>query len=81
MSQTKPLFSDLFHLSLAAAFAQAPNRRTIHLQTVAPIIALTDVRVIDETGLTPNDDQTIVISDGKIQWVGPVAEARVPANG
>jgi imidazolonepropionase-like amidohydrolase len=63
----------------AAAFAQAPDRQQF-IRTAAPIIALTHVRVIDGTGATPNDDQTIVISDGKIQWVGPVAEARVPAN-
>jgi imidazolonepropionase-like amidohydrolase len=36
------------------------------------------VRVIDGTGAAPLDDQTIVISDGKIQTIGPSASAKVP---
>ena len=43
----------------------------------APVVALTHVRVIDGTGAAPHEDQTIVISQGKIQSVG---NGNVPAG-
>ncbi len=61
-----------FFLIFAAAitsFAQAPASEFIRVK--APVIALTHVRVIDGTGAAPVEDQTIVISDGKIQRMGP----------
>lgn len=61
------------------SFAQAPDRQQF-IRTEAPVIALVHVRVIDGTGAAPRDDQTIVISGGKIQTVGPAADAMVPAN-
>src|SRR5947209_4700553 len=36
----------------------------------APVVALTHVRVIDGTGAAPREDQTVIISQGKIQSVG-----------
>jgi imidazolonepropionase-like amidohydrolase len=36
----------------------------------APMVALTHVRVIDGTGAAPREDQTVIISEGKIQSVG-----------
>lgn len=62
----------------ATAFAQTLDRQFI--RTDARIIALTHVRVIDGTGAAAQDDQTIVISDGKIQSVEPSASAKIPAN-
>jgi imidazolonepropionase-like amidohydrolase len=50
-----------------------------YVKVEAPIIALTHVRVIDGTGAAPRDDQTIVISGGKIQSVS-AASATPPAN-
>jgi imidazolonepropionase-like amidohydrolase len=44
----------------------------------APIIALTHVRVIDGTGAPAREEQTLVIADGKIQSMGPFAEAKLP---
>src|SRR5882672_12177360 len=61
------------------SFAQAPDRQQF-IRTESPVIALAHVRVIDGTGAAPLDDQTIIISDGKIQSVGPSAAAKVPAN-
>jgi imidazolonepropionase-like amidohydrolase len=61
------------------SFAQTPDRQQF-IRTEAPVIALAHVRVIDGTGAAPRDDQTIVISDGKIQSVGPSKDAKVPAN-
>jgi len=70
----------LFVLCLSiAAFAQAPDRQQF-IRTEAPLIALTHVRVIDGTGTAPRDDQTIVISEGKIQSVESSATTKVPAN-
>jgi imidazolonepropionase-like amidohydrolase len=69
----------LLFCCLTASFAQAPDRQQF-IRTEAPIIALTHVRVIDGTGVAPRDDQTIVISDGKIQSVGTSSDAKVPAT-
>ena len=62
-----------------SGFAQAPDRQQF-IRTEAPVIALTHVRVIDGTGAPAKDDQTIVISDGKIQSINPFATAKPPAN-
>jgi imidazolonepropionase-like amidohydrolase len=59
--------------------AQTPDRQQF-IRTEAPVIALTHVRVIDGTGSAAKDDQTIVISGGKIQSVTPATSANVPAN-
>src|SRR3954465_2553399 len=66
-------------LIASAAFAQqpAPEPRPF-VKVDAPVIALTHVRVIDGTGVAPQDDQTVVISAGKIQSVG--ANAAAPPN-
>ncbi len=44
----------------------------------APVIALTHVRVIDGTGAAPREDQTLVISEGKIESVSDGAPANIP---
>ncbi|HYG79529.1 MAG TPA: hypothetical protein VD861_04035, partial [Pyrinomonadaceae bacterium] len=44
----------------------------------APVVALAHVRVIDGTGSPALADQTVVISAGKIQSVGPAATAKIP---
>src|SRR4030095_2776291 len=62
------------------SFAQGPqSERQQFIRTDAQVIALVHVRVIDGTGAAVLDDQTIVISDGKIQTIGPSASAKVPA--
>jgi imidazolonepropionase-like amidohydrolase len=61
--------------------AQSPTSdRQQFIRVEAPVIALTHIRVIDGTGAVPRDDQTIVISEGKIQSVGPGGTANVPAT-
>jgi len=62
-----------------SSLAQAPDRQQF-IRTEAPLIALTHVRVIDGTGAPAKDDQTIVISEGKIQSVEPSATAKIPPN-
>src|SRR3954462_12261440 len=62
-----------------AAFAQGPqNDRQQFIRAEAPVIALTHVRVIDGTGAPATEDQTVVISDGKIASVG--SKVNIPAN-
>jgi len=46
----------------------------------APVIALTDVIVIDGSGGEPRPGQTVVITDNRITAVGPSSEVAVPDN-
>jgi imidazolonepropionase-like amidohydrolase len=43
----------------------------------APVIALTNVRVIDGTGRPAREGQTVVLRDGDISYVGPAAGAPI----
>src|ERR1700722_16405719 len=43
-----------------------------------PVVALTNVTVIDGTGAAPKLNQTVVIRDGKIADVGPAGSVSVP---
>ena len=45
-----------------------------------PIVALTHARVIDGTGATARDDQTIVIRDGRIAQLGSSGSVAIPAG-
>lgn len=46
----------------------------------APVVALRHVRVIDGTGAAARDDQTVVITRGKIQSVSDAASANLPPD-
>ena len=46
----------------------------------APVIALTHVRVIDGTGATAREDQTIVLAKGKVESVGDASAASLPKD-
>ena len=71
-------FLPLLFLCAINAVAQTPDRQFI--RTDAKVVALANVRVIDGTGAAPKEDQTIIISDGKIQSVEPATSAKIPAN-
>lgn len=45
-----------------------------------PVLALTHVRVIDGTGAPAREDQTIIVSSGKILALGDAAATPVPAG-
>lgn len=62
---------------VATALAQGGDRQQF-IRVEAPVIALLHVRVVDGTGAAPVDDQTIVISDGKIASVAPASTASIP---
>jgi imidazolonepropionase-like amidohydrolase len=57
--------------------AQSLAERQQFIRTDAPVIALVHVRVIDGTGAAAREDQTILISDGKIKWIAPSDTAKV----
>ncbi|HEY5884258.1 MAG TPA: amidohydrolase family protein [Pyrinomonadaceae bacterium] len=61
----------IFFATVITSFAQSPAPASEFIRVNAPLIALTHVRVIDGTGAAPLEDQTIIISDGKIQRMGP----------
>ncbi|HWS99776.1 MAG TPA: amidohydrolase family protein [Pyrinomonadaceae bacterium] len=69
----------LLFCAVAASFAQTPEGQQF-VRVDAPVVALQHVRVIDGTGAPPLEDQTIVISGGKVQSVAPSAGAKVPAD-
>ena len=65
--------------ALAAAQTLSPEVRAF-VKVDAPLVALTHVRVIDGTGAPAREDQTVVISKGKIESVGDAATANVPKD-
>ncbi|MGZ6383705.1 MAG: amidohydrolase family protein, partial [Bdellovibrionota bacterium] len=69
----------LLMLGCAAGQTLSPEVRSF-VKTDAPVIALTHVRVIDGTGTAPREDQTIVLSRGKIQSVSVASPANVPKD-
>jgi len=70
----------LLHFCFAiTSFAQTPDRQQF-IRVEAPMVVLTHVRVIDGTGAAPLENQTIVISGGKIQSIGASATAQAPAG-
>jgi imidazolonepropionase-like amidohydrolase len=54
----------------------APLRQFVRAE--AQVIALTHVTVIDGTGAPPAANQTIVMDNGKISWIGDSASAIIP---
>lgn len=46
----------------------------------APVIVLAHLRVIDGAGAAPVEDQTIVISAGRIQAIGATGQVSIPAG-
>jgi imidazolonepropionase-like amidohydrolase len=58
----------------------AQEDRQQYIRVEAPVIALTNVRVIDGTGVAPAENQTVLISGGKIASVGPSAGTTIPSG-
>jgi imidazolonepropionase-like amidohydrolase len=76
----------LFLLALyaAAAAAQGPTTLSKEVRELvsvdAPVVVLRHVRVIDGTGAPPREDQSVVISAGKIAAIGPSATTSSPSG-
>ena len=62
---------------LAEAQTISPEVRNF-VKIDAPVVALTHVRVIDGTGAAEREDQTVILSQGKIRSVGDASAANVP---
>ncbi|HKP46380.1 MAG TPA: amidohydrolase family protein, partial [Pyrinomonadaceae bacterium] len=77
--RTTIAFILLLVLSITS-LAQAPQSDRQFIRVDGPLIALTHVRVVDGTGAAPLEDQTIVISDGKIQRLGPSDKVSAPTG-
>ena len=63
----------------AAAQTLSPAVKNF-VKVEAPVVALTHVRVIDGTGAAAREDQTVVMSGGKILSVGDAASASVASG-
>ena len=63
-----------------AGLLQLSDATRVYVSTDAPLIALTNVRVIDGTGAPARAGQTIVIENGAIADVGDGASVNVPAG-
>ena len=67
-----------FLFCVSSVFGQGGDPQFIRVE--APLIALTSVRVIDGTGAAPLEDQTVLISEGKISMIGPTAATTFPSD-
>jgi imidazolonepropionase-like amidohydrolase len=76
----------LFLCALPAASLAAQQRAQLspetreYVRVDAPVVALTNVRVVDGTGTPAREDQTIVLRGDVIERVGPAASVTVPAG-
>jgi imidazolonepropionase-like amidohydrolase len=78
----KPGISVLLMLGCCVALAAqtlSPQVRGF-VKVDSPVVALTHVRVIDGTGAAAREDQTVVISRGKIDSVSDAASANIPKD-
>jgi imidazolonepropionase-like amidohydrolase len=64
---------------LASAQTLSPQVKAF-VKVDSPVVALAHVRVIDGTGSPAREDQTIVLSHGKIESVSDAASANVPKD-
>ena len=69
----------LLAATLSPAQTLSPAARAF-VKVDAPVTALTHVRVIDGTGAAAREDQTIVLSKGKIESVRDASAANVPRD-
>src|SRR5258707_8496901 len=65
--------------SVVMAQTLSPEVRAF-VKVDAPLVALTHVRVIDGTGAAPREEQTILISKGKIESVVDAGSASIPKD-
>src|SRR5215212_12128357 len=70
------LLAPLAYASTQTAQLSQETREFVSVD--AATVALTHVRVIDGTGAPALQDQTVIVSGGKIQSVGPASTAKVP---
>ncbi|MEP7227535.1 MAG: amidohydrolase family protein [Gemmatimonadales bacterium] len=73
------VLSALSTFSVLSASAQTPSPNVQRFISVdAPVVALTHLRLVDGTGAEPAEDQTVVISAGRISVVGSTGSIQLP---
>jgi Amidohydrolase family len=60
-----------------SAAQQAPDMAVV-VSIDAPVFVLNHVRVVDGSGAPAQDDQSVVVANGKIQSIGPAGAAQIP---
>lgn len=65
-------------VALTSAQQLSPQVRTAYVKVDAPVIALTNARVVDGTGAPARAGQTLVLKDGLIAAVGNTGSVAVP---
>jgi len=65
--------------SLASAQSLSPQVQPF-VKVNAPVVALTHVRLIDGTGAPVRDDQTVILSKGKIESITASGSANIPKD-
>jgi imidazolonepropionase-like amidohydrolase len=77
-----PSAAILASAAIAAAAPAQPLSPWVQgfVKVQAPVVALTHARVIDGTGAPAREDQTLIISAGKITAVGNAASVAVPKD-
>jgi enamidase len=70
----------LLHASSAAGQQSAAERFSDLVAINAPVVALTNAKVIDGTGAAARTGQTVVIRGDRIAAVGPAGSVEVPAG-
>jgi len=65
---------------LAAQRAALPDAVKPYVRVDAPVVALTNVRVIDGTGAPPRERQAIILSGGFIATIGDADRVTIPAD-
>jgi len=67
--------------ALSGQAASSLSQQTRQYVSVSePVVALTNVTVIDGTGSAPKPNQTVVIQNGRIAEVGAASSVKVPAG-
>lgn len=67
-------------LAFAPQFSKAQAVKEDFTLFTEGVSALMHVEVVDGTGAAPRADQTIVIRDGRIEFIGAAASAKIPAD-
>src|SRR5580704_12795624 len=73
------LFGFLLIATIAVAQTQKAPDVAEFVSVDAPVFVLNHVRVIDGSGAAAVDDQAVIVSGGKIQWIGAAGSAQAPA--
>lgn len=74
------LFLGLFVATTTFVQTQSSTENASFVTVNAAVFVLNHVRVIDGTGATANEDQAVIVANGKIQAIGPAKSVQTPAG-